>query len=140
LNALVWGAFPRAKRKLHARQHEAIARALGPCARTLPPARSRDHDALALIDEGGVVVLETGAGERASMVFGHALFEGLVLGVRATIARAVIAPVREIPRGVRECVRAADAMLEGRLGDPQLRPEMLPRIALGECVPRSPSQ
>jgi hypothetical protein len=57
MNALVWGAFPRAKRALHARQYRAISERVRPGARTLPPARTREQDALALMDEGGVLVL-----------------------------------------------------------------------------------
>lgn len=132
LNALVWGAFPRAKRALHARQHEAIVRALSPSARTLPPARTREHDALALIDEGGVIVLESER-DATRMVFGHALFEGLVLDVRATIARAVVFRVDEVPAPPRERIALADALLATRLMGP-LAPEMLPRIALRDCV------
>jgi hypothetical protein len=132
LNALVWGAFPRAKRALHARQHEAIVRALPPEARTLPPARSREHDALALIDEGGVVVLESPRGA-TRMVFGHALFEGLVLEVRATIARAVVLRVDDVPASARDRIALADSLLASRLEEP-LAPEMLPRIALRDCL------
>ena len=57
LNALVWATFPRAKRALHECQLQALLARLEPCARTLPPTRSRNHDALALLDEGGAVLL-----------------------------------------------------------------------------------
>jgi hypothetical protein len=70
-NALVWAAFPRAKRALHERQHAIVTVA--------PPGvssrRTREGDCLALLDEGGVVV-----SSGASVVFGHAIFESIVLG------------------------------------------------------------
>ena len=130
LNALVWGAFPRAKTRLHARQHAAIVRSLPPGARTLPPARSRQHDALALVDEGGVIVLDDERGRALRVVFGHAIFEGLVLDVRATVARAVCARVDCIPENVDERVALADEVLAAWLAAEGMVPEDLPRIAL----------
>jgi hypothetical protein len=110
MNALVWGTFPRAKRALHERQHRAIAARIAPGSRTLPPTRSSELDALALLDEGGIVVLSTRpqdlraaaggdrkelrraltAGEARAIVFGHAIYESLVLGVRPAIVAAVV--------------------------------------------------
>src|ERR1019366_6553976 len=63
MNALVWGTFPRAQAALHARQHRAISERIEPGARTLPPSRTRELDALALLDEGGVVLPARGAGD-----------------------------------------------------------------------------
>ena len=151
LNALVWGTFPRSKRALHERQHRAIAsqlqalttppqsggRAVAPHATRLPGARSREHDALALIDEGGVVLLES-PGRRVGLVFGHALYEGLVLGVRAMAARVVEAKVASIPADPAGVVHGADAALEERLLSGGLVPELLPRIALAELAALSP--
>jgi hypothetical protein len=134
LNALVWGSFPRAKQALHARQHAAIVRSLPPGAEALPPARTREHDALALIDEGGVVAVEDARGRGYRVVFGHAIFEGLVLEVRATIARAVACRADEIPEEPAARVALADALLADRLADERLVPEDLPRIALRDCV------
>ncbi|MCL2449874.1 MAG: DUF3025 domain-containing protein, partial [Polyangiaceae bacterium] len=109
MNALVWGTFPRAKRALHERQYRAIAERIAPGAGALPPTRSRELDALALLDEGGVVLLASrpeelgGAlrgdgealrralseGSARAVVFGHAIYESLVLGVRPAIVAAV---------------------------------------------------
>lgn len=89
LNALVWATFPRAKLAFHRRQHVAIERWIPAGATQLPNARTRELDALALVDEGGVLVLDEGDRQTA-MIFGHALFEGLVLGQPAMVARAVI--------------------------------------------------
>jgi hypothetical protein len=130
LNALVWASFPRAKRALHARQLRAMLAAIPPGATRMPGARSREHDALALIDEGGVVVLESPDAPPLRVIFGHALYEGLVLDVRAMIARAIVARVPELPASPAARVALADAVLEGRLRAPRLVPEDLPRLAL----------
>jgi hypothetical protein len=135
LNALVWGAFPRSKRALHERQHRAIVSSLSPDATRLPGARSREHDALALLDEGGVVMLQT-PGERVGVVFGHALYEGLVLGVRAMAARVVEARMEVAPEGDVAWATAADGALEERLLKGGLVPEKLPRIGVGEIPTR----
>jgi hypothetical protein len=137
LNALVWATFPRAKGALHRRQHEELSARLVPGARTLPPTRSRVHDALALLDEGGVVVLDDGR-RRLGVVFGHALYESLVLGVRAMAARAVEVRVEVVPADATACTALADAALEKRLSDPGLHPDALPRVALGE-LPAGPA-
>ena len=65
LNALVWATFPVAKAALHRRQHQIV----------VPGAahRTPEGDALAMIDEGGVFLPQ-------KIVFGHAIYEGLVLG------------------------------------------------------------
>lgn len=74
-NALVWAMFPRAKRALARRQHDAHLRRAGPPTPRSPTARSREQDTLALIDEGGVL-----QGPGGSALFGHALYEHLYAG------------------------------------------------------------
>jgi hypothetical protein len=135
MNALAWGTFPRAKRILHARQHAAIAARVEPGARLLPPTRSSELDALALLDEGGVVVLagrpqELGPAPRVdrealrhalaqgraeAVVFGHAVHESLVLGARPAILAAVVLPREE---GAQSLAERADARLAAWLGTP----------------------
>lgn len=68
LNALVWATFPLAKAALHRRQHGLV----------VPGAsrRSPEGDALAMLDEGGAFF--TGPGS-APIVFGHAIYESLVI-------------------------------------------------------------
>lgn len=135
INALVWGTFPNAKLALHARQHRAIAERLGPGALTLPPTRTREQDALALVDEGGVVFLARDVAEVADalrgppgavrrliegdaahgVVFGHAVFESVVLGVApAAVAAVVLAKgasggnlLREVDAALAEALRDA---------------------------------
>lgn len=82
-NALVWAAWPRAKRRLHERQHQAIAeRVAGPTFR-LPSARTRELDRLAMLDEGGVVLL---AGPEHADALRSALAQGDEAAVRALLA------------------------------------------------------
>jgi hypothetical protein len=148
LNALVWATFPQAKLAFHRRQHAAIERWIPQGATQLPNARTRELDALALIDEGGVLVLDEGD-RQTPMIFGHALFEGLVLGQPAMIARAVILEatrrgegaaekfaVREMP-ACSPCpnwqiTRRADALLAEALNDTSrfVSPDELPRLPL----------
>jgi len=101
-NALAWAAFPASKWALTmliaATQRARLAG--GP--RRLPPARSADHDRLALIDEGGVLVAgdETGdavaalaSGRARALVFGHALVEHALTGRAAVTGAALFLPV-----------------------------------------------
>jgi hypothetical protein len=115
LNALVWATFPEAKLALHRRQHAAIEKWIPPGATQLPNARTREQDALALIDEGGVLLV---AGQ--TMFFGHALFEGLIFEQLAMISRAV-----ELPGSI----ETADADLASMLDDATRfrTPDELPR-------------
>lgn len=104
MNALVWAAFPRTKRALHAQQHAFIGeeRRLGHPGRRLPA-----HDALAILDEGGVCVVAEDAyaeglastqdveralteGRARAFVFGHAIYETLALGGPWPLVRGVV--------------------------------------------------
>lgn len=118
LNALVWASFPAAKLALHTRQHTAIERWIPVGATHLPNARTRELDALALVDEGGVLLA---GGD--PVLFGHALLEGLVLGQPAMVARAVVVP------GATDL----DAALAAILQDPSrvVSPDELPRAPIG---------
>jgi hypothetical protein len=155
LNALVWGTFPRAKLTLHARQHRATSERIGGGARTLPPTRTREQDALALIDEGGVVVLasDTGAataalrgralqemiasGAAEALIFGHAVYESLVFGVAPAAVAAVVVP-REDADG--DLVREADGALARALADASrfCAPTELCRVDVSELDASSP--
>lgn len=125
-NALVWGTFPRAKAALHRRQGALVAARIDPTRPRLPPHRSRAQDGLAMIDEGGVIVLQAPATE-LRLVFGHAIYEGFVLGVRRMTARAVVVPVAALTD---DALAQADAALAATLDDPALStvPESLPRV------------
>jgi hypothetical protein len=159
MNALVWGTFPRAKRALHARQHRLVTDRIVPGARGLPP-RSPALDALALLDEGGVAVMtrDTSAVEGAlrsrragclrslitagvaeALVFGHAVYESVALGVRPAIVAAVVLQ-RDGPGG--DLVRATDGSLAAALDDgTRFRsPRELVRVNVGEIVRGAPQK
>ncbi|MBK9263324.1 MAG: DUF3025 domain-containing protein [Polyangiaceae bacterium] len=112
LNALVWATFPRAKKAFHARQHAAVAARIEQGARVLPGARTRELDGLAILDEGGMVLLveepielhitewieddnreiiRAAIAERraVALLFGHALYETL-LGENASATWAMV--------------------------------------------------
>jgi hypothetical protein len=110
LNALVWATFPRAKLALHLRQHRMISARIG-ADRRLPGARTREQDAVAMLDEGGVVVLRSPTASR-EIVFGHAIYEGLVCdGPQVVRAAGFAVPVPEIPGDAAEQVAMADVAL-----------------------------
>jgi hypothetical protein len=133
-NALVWASFPRAKSRLSARQrrlHEERARRGDDT-----NARTRAQDALALLDEGGVLSLCAPGdldtltralsdrplaeivreGRARVLLFGHAALEHLVHGDGV---RAVVIPLAvEDPHGPLSVVRArTDLALAATLDD-----------------------
>ncbi len=129
MNALVWGAFPRAKSALHARQHRAIAARVAPGARTLPPARTRELDTLALLDEGGVIL--PGGDVARAVVFGHAIYESLALGVPPAVVAAIALDARDgTPQAVDEAL-ARQIEDDTRL----CTPDELRRVALPDLDP-----
>ena len=75
MNALTWARFPAAKMALCRRQM-AVARARGPHTNRL---RTREQDRLAMLDEGGILVV-AGGPEAGELTFGHGLLEDLVRG------------------------------------------------------------
>ena len=126
MNALVWTTFPRAKAALHRRQGALVAARIDPRAPRLPAHRTRAQDGLAMIDEGGVVALVAPARE-LHLVFGHAVYEGFVLGVRAMTARMVRLAVPVVDD---DPLAQADAALAAALAadDFSTLPEALPRV------------
>jgi hypothetical protein len=137
-NALVWVTFPRAKLALHVRQHALVAARLGSDLR-LPGARTREQDALAMLDEGGLALLCSRPQSRrllqalnrdaieevvrlvderaaSALVFGHAIYESLARGNSTSLrCLARIVEVDAVPDGVRERVRAADEAIAALL-------------------------
>ncbi len=136
LNMLCWAAFPKAKWQLHHRQHRAMSARVAGAVDALPNARTREQDALALMDEGGVIVLchepslaeLTGAlaarrapeaqalfasGAARGLLFGHALYEGLVLGGGEAWGAGLLAALPSRPGDVEEAslVHQADSAL-----------------------------
>ncbi len=109
-NMLVWRSFPALKRAINLRQRVALRAHVAPGASKLPSARTREMDALAMLDEGGLlVVTRAGApdldaaidegdtvalaeavqrGEARALLIGHAIHEHLVL--RADLVRTLV--------------------------------------------------
>ena len=122
-NALVWAAFPASKRALYARQHAAVSSWAGADATRLPNRRTRELDTLALLDEGGVIVLrephELDDAGRV-LVFGHAIYESLLLRDPPATCRASAVPVviDRVPSDGATLLFAADRALAALLSDP----------------------
>lgn len=134
-NALMFKAFPRSKRALHARQYEALTRWVEAGAEQLPGRRTREQDALTLFDEGGCVVVcpahlqaefeggawlplaEAGVVSRV-VLFGHALFEHLTEGQVGLRSSARILFVPEVPEGGR-LLEVVDEFVLALLRDPR---------------------
>jgi hypothetical protein len=117
LNALVWATFPRAKAALHRRQHALIRSWIPPGATRLPNARTREQDALALLDEGGILLLQA-TGQRAPIPFGHGFFEGLALGTMALVPRGFVLECSELPCTPEARILRADELLAAAVEAP----------------------
>jgi hypothetical protein len=105
-NVVIWSAFPRAKRTLHARQYRALCEWIPRGATRLPGKRLREQDALTVFDEGGSVVVLTAEMHRTwqrlppaeafavsakeCLLFGHALLEHVHHGRPAVRSSALV--------------------------------------------------
>lgn len=133
LNMLVWATFPAGKRALNARQREALRGHVADGAPRIPGARTREQDALSMLDEGGVLVLVAAAdsavhaalaradadamaahveaGRAAVLAFGHALHEHLLSTQAPVRALALPLDVVALPGKHAAQVALADARL-----------------------------
>jgi hypothetical protein len=145
-NALVWAAFPRSKRALAARQLAILDARVPSDALRLPNARSREEDALAMLDEGGIVLATTPdrveAIERAQRandgdalrgaavahVFGHALMEHAIAG-REDVRGYALVLAADDPRLIEE----VDAALAEWIAHTDALPAPAPWRALPLC-------
>ena len=146
MNALVWATFPLAKRALHERQHSLVV----PAAPGESARRPRELDALALLDEGGLVVVADlpledeealaralGRHQATPIVFGHAIYEGIVLGRELPLGSAIC--VRGDPGSPRDALIAhADRALAAVLADRSqlLDPRSMLRVNRSAYDPR----
>ncbi len=141
-NALAFLAFPRSKRALHARQYGLLRARLSPGAKRLPNARTREQDALALFDEGGLCVAAVPAalaqvtaaleepdegalcallaeGVACVVPFGHALYEHLAAGFPCPLGTAHVLPLAPPVPGVEATwLDQLDRALADALTDP----------------------
>jgi hypothetical protein len=128
LNALAWAAFPAAKWALTGRLAEAQRARLAGQAWRMPGSRTRAHDRLALLDEGGILVAGEAGGP--ALVFGHALLEHALAGRLEVWGAALTLPVEAVERAelrgrldrALAAALAADALLH--------RPEPWARLPL----------
>jgi hypothetical protein len=114
-NALSWTAFPRAKWALTRRIAE-LQRIELAATGALPASRTREHDRLTLLDEGGLLFL----GDLGILV-GHALWQHAALGHRDSRAATVHlpAPLPSWPPAIHDDLRAAtDASWLSLVSDP----------------------
>ncbi|UJR83333.1 DUF3025 domain-containing protein [Sandaracinus amylolyticus] len=158
-NALVWAAFPRSKRALTARQLAILDAVLPRDAARLPSARTREQDALAMLDEGGIVVLVTHAhhgdatraheggdedalrqlrdgGHAAPLVFGHAMMEHALEGTLDVRGYGVVLGVDALPETLEARVDLADRVLAAWIArtDELLRPSPWRGLSLAGVV------
>jgi hypothetical protein len=111
LNALVWAAFPHAKLAL-TRQLAVIQRGRAAGRATLPATRTREHDRLAMVDEGGIVCVR---GEQ--WIFGHAIYEHTYAGELGVRGAAIDLDVETSTRdAIDRALAAADLALVVRAG------------------------
>jgi len=108
LNALMWAAFPQSKRALTQRL-AGMQRVRAAGQSKLPVARTRPHDRLALVDEGGVIAPR---GEAGAWIFGHAILEHAYAGimdVRGAVIELDIDPAHRAlaPQAVRRAIDVA---------------------------------
>jgi hypothetical protein len=141
LNVLVWAAFPRSKRALHARQYRALTAWLPQASARLPNRRTREQDALALFDEGGcVLVVPREVAARLStpreaahvlteesapriVLFGHAVMEHVCFeSSRVSSAALLLCMDEPLPEG-RELLERVDRALAARLENPDVLAE-----------------
>lgn len=161
MNAAVWAAFPRSKKAFHARQYGAVSARIAYGARVLPGTRSREMDALAILDEGSMMVLVEEAyetrlaewidqknheevrrlmadGHAATLLFGHALYETLlVANAAATWGMVTVLPCpHPLPTDDMQRVALVDRLLEACIGEPGrfVNPDSFRNLPLDERI------
>jgi len=143
MNALVFARFPRAKRAVHARQRRLVAARFDERGERAVPHRSKEQDAIAMIDEGGVALLCASAvvsearaaseergedrlrelareGAILGVVFGHALYEHVAAEGPRVWAKAILVEAADPRRTSLEAVDAALAELVEQAGPEDL--------------------
>lgn len=140
LNMLCWSTFSKSKAAISARQCRSIRRWIPAGSTKLPGARTREQDALAMLDEGGALVpclcdaasevdgaiasdddaalaRIVARGRARVLAYGHASYEHLVARHPTVRAMPVTLPMDALPDDLAALVAAADAALAARLAD-----------------------
>lgn len=103
LNAIVWAAFPQSKLALTSTL-ASVQRERARGRTQLPSTRTREHDRLALVDEGAVLCVGT-----TQWIFGHAIYEHAYAGQLAVRGTAVDLDAPALDRAaIDRCFAAAD--------------------------------
>ncbi len=155
-NVLAFAAWPRSKLALHRRQSRLLRARIAPDARRLPGARTREQDALTLLDEGGVIVACApeayarllpctddlhatlvpclAAGSAQLVPFGHALFEHMVEGLHCPLSIPQLVMLEDGPLLDHGCLARLDRALSEQLQDPAkfLKPSGLKGLRLDQ--------
>jgi hypothetical protein len=121
LNAVVWAAFPLTKLALTVTLAD-VQRARARGRTQLPSTRSREHDRLALVDEGAVVCVR-GSRTSSTWIFGHAIYEHAYAGqlaVRGTPIDLDVPGIEDLDHG------AARAAIDRRLASVDLAAAVRP--------------
>ncbi|MDP3274094.1 MAG: DUF3025 domain-containing protein [Deltaproteobacteria bacterium] len=145
MNALVWIALPQTKCALHTLQYGLLAARAEPDGRMAPGPRTPEHDTVAMLDEGGVMVLcaeslveplcrslaaldrsvldaALRAESAVMLVLGHGILESTVLAgaLPDTHALAWILPVESV--SAHQSLRGVDKRLACALTSNEARP------------------
>ncbi|MGZ3451938.1 MAG: DUF3025 domain-containing protein [Polyangiales bacterium] len=149
-NMLVWATFPNVKTAINARQRAALRARVDPSMTKLPSARTEEQDALAMLDEGGLIlatrvdlddaieradlepiVAAIRAGDARAILLGHAIYEHHVVGqgtLRALVHRVSLPDPHD--------VSAIDAQMGDALrsGETVLRNRWVPGLAVVDAL------
>lgn len=87
LNGLSFLMFPKSKLQLNLRHHLESPHGL-----KAGENRTRTQDLLTVFDEGGVIRLIDPNGAQSDLIFGHAIYEHLIKGLRVRAARLDLTP------------------------------------------------
>jgi len=104
MNAVVWAGFPQSKRLVHAQQLRLLRTSAD------RSKRSREHDTIAMLDEGGVLFTGAADAPQAVVVFGHAILEHVLTSDDPVFGLGV--PLERVDRPLGELDRELAGMLE----------------------------
>lgn len=110
MNAIVWAAFPRSKRAVHALQLGFVRASENLATRT------GAHDTLAMLDEGGVLFAGAPEAPSAWVVFGHAILAHAAERSEPVYGLGVALPGEAFDAGT--SLAKLDEALEGMLHSP----------------------
>jgi hypothetical protein len=146
MNAVIWRAYPRTKRAIHAHQDAALAREVAAGQTALPGRRSRLRDRLSMLDEGGVIVWARSPEVALEALLSASDTRGLeacatlgTIGARV-LGHAILEHAASAdPRAVRGCVVVVEVDDEARIDDAIARALERDEDAIEAWIARFPS-